>query len=80
MPRAQDPDLRQLRERREWLDTTSAAVGAVSLRTKVSARTELRAPLRLARLFASGGLAAGAGLGLIIITGRLLSSLRGAPQ
>ncbi len=33
----QDPDLRQLRERREWLDTTSAAVGAVSLRTKVSA-------------------------------------------
>lgn len=35
----QDPDLRQLRDRREWLDTTSAAVGAVSLRTKVSART-----------------------------------------
>ena len=50
------------------------------LQTKVSARTELRAPLRLARLFASGGLAAGAGLGLIIITGRLVSSLRGAPQ
>ncbi len=75
---AQDPDLRALRERREWLDTTGAAVGGVSSRALVSARTELRAPLRLARLWASGGLAAGAGLGLLIITGRLISSLRGA--
>jgi hypothetical protein len=74
----QDPDLRALRERREWLDTTGAAVGGVSSRALVSARTELRAPLRLARLWASGGLAAGAGLGLLIITGRLISSLRGA--
>ncbi len=75
---AQDPDLRALRERREWLDTTGAAVGGVSSRALVSARTELRAPLRLARLWASGGLAAGAGLGLLIITGRIISSLRGA--
>ncbi len=76
----QDPDLRALRERREWLDTTGAAVGGVSSRSLVSARTELRAPLRLVRLWASGGLALGAGIGLVIITGRLISSLRGAPH
>jgi len=37
----------------------------------------LQAPFRFARTFIFGGLAAGAGLGLIVIIGRLVRSLQG---
>jgi hypothetical protein len=44
----------------------------------VGARAEARAPFRLARLFFFGGLGGGAGVGLVVIAGRLVSALRGA--
>lgn len=73
----QDPDLRALRERREWLDALETAKGGVSTRALVGARAEARAPFRLARLFIFGGLGAGAGLGLFIIASRLIAALKG---
>jgi hypothetical protein len=73
----QDPDLRALRERREWLDALEKAKGGVSTRALVGARAEARAPFRLARLFLFGGLGAGAAIGLFIITSRLVAALKG---
>lgn len=73
----QDPDLRALRERREWLDALEKAKGGVSTRALVGARAEAKAPFRLARLFIFGGLGAGAALGLVVITGRLIAALKG---
>lgn len=52
--------------------------GGVSTRALVGARAEARAPFRLARLFFFGGLGGGAGVGLVVIAGRLVSALRGA--
>jgi hypothetical protein len=72
-----DPDLARLRERREWLDALEVARGGVSAATLVRARTEARAPFRLLRLFLAGGLGAGAGLGLLIISARLAAALQG---
>ena len=72
-----DPDLARLRERREWLDALDVVRGGVSAGTLVKARAEARAPFRLLRLFLAGGLGAGAGLGLLIISARLVSSLQG---
>ena len=74
----QDPDLAALRERREWLDAVEVMRGGVSTKALVGARVEARAPFRLARLFLFGGLGGGAGVGLIIIAGRLISALKGA--
>lgn len=73
----QDPDLRALRERREWLDALEKAKGGVSNRALVGARAEAKAPFRLARLFTFGGLGAGAALGLAVIVGRLIAALKG---
>ncbi|CAL8467582.1 g7120 [Coccomyxa elongata] len=72
-----DPDLRALRERREWLDALEKAKGGVSTRALIGARAEARAPFRLARLFIFGGLGAGAALGLAVIAGRLIAALKG---
>lgn len=72
-----DPDLARLRERREWLDALDVARGGVSAATLVKARTEARAPFRLLRLFLSGGIGAGAALGLLIISARLVAALQG---
>ncbi|KAK9909916.1 hypothetical protein WJX75_009447 [Coccomyxa subellipsoidea] len=72
-----DPDLRALRERREWLDALEKAKGGVSNRALVGARAEAKAPFRLARLFTFGGLGAGAALGLAVIVGRLIAALKG---
>lgn len=42
-----------------------------------AARATSQAPFRFARTFIFGGLAGGAGLGLIVIIGRLIKSLQG---
>jgi len=76
---SQDPDLRPLRERREWLDAQDDLAGVVARETRLSLRSEARAPFRLARTTLLGGLAAGAGLGLLIIATRLAAALAGAP-
>ncbi|KAK9816632.1 hypothetical protein WJX72_003075 [[Myrmecia] bisecta] len=72
-----DPDLRQLRERREWLDALEEVQGGLSTRALVGLRSEAKAPFRLTRLILTGGLLAGAGLGLFIITARLVAALKG---
>lgn len=73
----QDEDLVQLRERREWLDAVSQMKGGVSRSSKIGLRTEARAPFRLPRIVLFGGLSAGAGLGLLVITFRLVKALQG---
>ena len=74
---ARDPDLKRLRERREWLDALEVAKGGVTTKSVVAARAEARAPFRLARLFLSGGIGAGAAVGLLIILARLAAALKG---
>ncbi|KIY97927.1 hypothetical protein MNEG_10037 [Monoraphidium neglectum] len=56
------------------------AKGGLSREQKINLRTEAKAPFRFARTFIFGGLAGGAGLGLIVIIGRLVQSLRGGPD
>ena len=73
----QDPDLKALRDRREWLDAVEKARGGVSGKAYANARAESKSPFRLIRLLTFGGLGAGAGIGLAIIIGRLLSALKG---
>ena len=55
-----------------------APAGGINEQTYVRLRSEAKAPFRLTRIIFLGGLAAGAGLGLFIITGRLLAALQGA--
>ncbi|KAI8464506.1 MAG: hypothetical protein J3K34DRAFT_114825 [Monoraphidium minutum] len=76
----QDKDLRELRDTREWLDMMTEIKGGLSRDQKIMLRTEAKAPFRFARTFIFGGLAGGAGLGLLIITGRLVQSLQGGPN
>ena len=71
----QDPDLRALRDRREWPDAMERTKGGVSGKAYASARAESKSPFRLVRLLTFGGLGAGAGIGLFIILGRLFSAL-----
>lgn len=74
---AKDPDLRRLRERREWIDLLEQAKGGVTTGAVVRARAEAKSPFRGLRLFLFGGLGAGAGLGLLIIVARVTQALRG---
>jgi len=73
----QDPDLRELRDTREWLDMLTQIKGGLSREAKVNLRAEAKAPFRFVRIVLFGGLTAGAGLGLIVILGRLVQSLQG---
>jgi len=73
----QDPDLAQLRERREWTAALGNVTGGISDNSYVKLRAEAKSPLRLPRIFLFSGLAAGAGLGLLIITARLVAATRG---
>jgi tetratricopeptide (TPR) repeat protein len=72
-----DPDLAPLRERREWVSALGRVNGGISNNSYVKLRAEAKAPLRLPRIFLFSGLAAGAGLGLLIITARLVAATRG---
>jgi hypothetical protein len=74
---ASDPDFADFRDTREWIDLLQRVRGGLSREAKINLRTEARAPFRLARTILFGGLSAGAGLGLIVILGRLAASLRG---
>ena len=74
---AQDPDLKALRDRREWLDAVEKARGGVSGKAYANARAESKSPFRLVRLLLFGGLGAGAGIGLFIIISRLITAFRG---
>lgn len=72
----QDPDLRQLRERREWLDATENIKGAVSKAGLVELRSEAKAPFRLIRMF----LTLGAGAAAVVSLGITLYALKGVLQ
>ena len=72
----QDPDLRQLRERREWLDATENIKGAVSKASLVELRSEAKAPFRLIRMF----LTLGAGAAAVVSLGITLYALKGVLQ
>ncbi|KAL4422500.1 hypothetical protein ABPG75_008697 [Micractinium tetrahymenae] len=72
-----DPDLEALRERREWLTGLAQMRGGINDQQYVKLRSEAKAPFRLTRIIFLGGLAAGAALGLFIITGRLVAALQG---
>lgn len=74
----QDKDLAPLRERREWRDAVEAMTGALSSKNLVAVRAEQRSPFRLFRLILTGGLGAGALLGLLLIAARLLGALKGS--
>ena len=74
----QDKDLAPLRERREWLDALDTLKGGISDSALVQLRSEAKAPFRLARTILVGGLLAGASLGLLFITAKLVQGLQGA--
>lgn len=74
---AKDPDLRRLRERREWIDLLELAKGGVTTGAVVRARAEAKSPFRGLRLFLFGGLGAGAGLGLLIIVAKVVQAVQG---
>lgn len=51
--------------------------GGINDKQYMQLRSEAKAPFRLTRIIFLGGLAVGAGLGLLIITGRLVAALQG---
>lgn len=76
----QDDDLKPLRDRREWLDVQDELAGVLDKTTRENLRAEAKAPFRLTRTVVAGGLAAGAGLGLLIISTKLIAIFGGAPD
>lgn len=72
-----DADLESLRERREWIDALNKVEGGITDESLVRLRSEAKAPFRLVRIFLFGGLAAGAGLGLLVTLARLASAVKG---
>lgn len=68
----QDPDLKQLRDRREWLDATENMKGGVSKAGLVELRSEAKAPFRLIRMF----LTLGAGVAAVVSLGVTLFALK----
>ena len=69
--------MRPLRERREWRDAVEGMEGGVSKKTLIDVRAEQKAPFRLFRLIIVSGIGAGALLGLLIISTRLVSAIKG---
>jgi tetratricopeptide (TPR) repeat protein len=72
-----DPDLEALRERREWIAALDRAAGGISSDAYIKLRAEAKSPFRLTRVLLFGALAAGAGLGLIITSTRVVTALQG---
>eukprot|EP00210_Caulerpa_lentillifera_P002744 g2623.t1 len=70
-----DKDLTELRKRREWEDVLARVPGSMTTEMKYNMISELRSPFRLFRFWIFGGLAAGAGIGLLIITSSLISAI-----
>jgi hypothetical protein len=73
-----DKDLAPLRETREWTAALESASGGISSSAFVKLRAEAKAPFRLTRIIFVGGLSAGAVLGLLISSARLVGAVGGA--
>lgn len=75
-----DPDLRQLRDRREWLDATENIKGGVSKAGLVELRSEAKAPFRLIRMFLTVGAGVAAVVSLAISLYALKETLQGKTE
>eukprot|EP00199_Chlamydomonas_sp_CCMP681_P000535 CAMPEP_0119113798 /NCGR_PEP_ID=MMETSP1180-20130426/45215_1 /TAXON_ID=3052 ORGANISM="Chlamydomonas cf sp, Strain CCMP681" /NCGR_SAMPLE_ID=MMETSP1180 /ASSEMBLY_ACC=CAM_ASM_000741 /LENGTH=471 /DNA_ID=CAMNT_0007102049 /DNA_START=9 /DNA_END=1424 /DNA_ORIENTATION=- len=73
----EDNDLRELRERREWVDALMEVKGGLSRNAKIDMRAEAKAPFRLPRLVLFSSLGIGAFTGLFIISARLIAAIKG---
>ena len=73
----QDPDLKQLRDTREWLDVLESVRGGVSQSGLVNLRSEAKAPFRLIRVLLVGTVATAAAVSLVITLARLAPALQG---
>ncbi|QDZ21244.1 protein LOW PSII ACCUMULATION 1 [Chloropicon primus] len=75
-----DEDLEAYRMSVEFDDVANGLKGGIrSDEQYAKLRVEAKTPFRTFRLFALGGLDAGAGLGLLIILSRLASAIKGGP-
>ena len=72
-----DPDLGPLRDRREWVELLGRVSGGIGNEGYAKLRAEASSPFQFVRLFLFGGLSAGAALGGIVSTARLLAALGG---
>ena len=73
-----DPDLGPLRDRREWVELLGRVSGGIGNDGYAKLRAEASSPFQFVRLFLFGGLSAGAALGGIVSTARLVAAFGGA--
>lgn len=72
-----DPDLGSLRDRREWVELLGRVSGGIGNEGYAKLRAEAASPFQFVRLFLFGGLSAGAALGGIVSTARLVAAFGG---
>ena len=72
-----DDDLKELRERREWVDALVEVKGGLSQEMKMDLRSEARSPFRFPRLYFFFGLGIGSAIGLVFLTSRLVLAVQG---
>ena len=72
-----DPDLSALRDRREWVELLGRVSGGIGNEGYAKLRAEASSPFQFVRLFLFGGLSAGAALGGIVSTARLVAAFGG---
>eukprot|EP00798_Chlamydomonas_sp_ICE-L_P027722 gene27722-7368_t len=70
-----DPDLRELRERREWVDTMTKVKGGLSEESKVALRAEAKSPFRLVRFILFGAFGVGGSVGFFFSLSTLIGAL-----
>ena len=73
-----DQDLAPLRDRKEWNELLGRVSGGMGNEGFAKLRAEASSPFQLVRTFLFGGLTAGASLGVIVSTARLLAAFGGA--
>ncbi|WPT16545.1 Protein LOW PSII ACCUMULATION 1 [Picochlorum sp. SENEW3] len=72
-----DDDLSQLRDRKEWNDLLGKVAGGIGNEGYAKLRAEASSPFQLFRLFVFGGLSAGASLGFLVSSARLVAAFNG---
>ncbi len=72
-----DQDLAPLRDRKEWNELLGRVSGGIGNEGYAKLRAEASSPFQFVRLFLFGGLSAGAALGGIVSTARLIAAFGG---
>ena len=72
-----DQDLAPLRDRKEWNELLGRVSGGIGNEGYAKLRAEASSPFQFVRLFLFGGLSAGAALGGIVSTARLVAAFSG---